>query len=60
MTLDHDIPTRIGNLKMEFGDIVVRALRWLDHRYPETKDAVRWLNATVSGLQSEPLHGIPK
>ena len=33
----------------------MQALKWLDHYYPETKDAVRWLNATVSGLQSEPL-----
>ena len=31
------------------------ALKWLDHLYPETKDAVRWLNATLRGLQSEPL-----
>ena len=55
MTLAYDVQTRIGKLRTEFGDIVVQALKWLDHRYPETKDAVRWLNATLRGLQSEPL-----
>ena len=35
VTLDHDIQTRIGDLKTEFGDIVVLALRWLENRYPE-------------------------
>ena len=55
MTLDHDIQTRINNLRTEFAAIVVQALKWLDHHYPETKDAVRWLNESLRGLQSEPL-----
>ena len=40
---------------MEFADIVVRTFRWLDHRYPETRDAIRWLNESLRGQQSEPL-----
>ena len=55
VTLDHDIQTRIGDLKTEFGDIVVLALRWLENRYPEPRDAVRWLNEVLRGLQNEPL-----
>ena len=55
MKLDHDIQENISNLRTEFGDIVVQALKWLENRHPETKDAVRWLNATLHGLQSEPL-----
>ena len=55
MTLYHDIQTRIDDLKMEFADIVVRALRWLDHRYPEARDVVLWLNESLRGLQSEQL-----
>ena len=55
MTMDHDIQENISNLRTEFGDIVVQAIKWLENRHPETKDAVRWLNATLHGLQSEPL-----
>ena len=53
--LDHQIQKRIGKLKSEFGDIVVRALRWLKDRYPKAQDAVVWLNEMLRGLPSEPL-----
>ena len=55
MTLYQDIQTKIRNLKTEFGDIVVLALRWLDNRYPETRDAVRWLNEVLRGPKGDPL-----
>ena len=55
VTLDHDIQTRIGKLKGDYADIVVKALRWLNTRYPEDRDAVRWLNEILRGLQREPL-----
>ena len=42
-------------LKTEFADIAVVALRWLDKRYPKAKDAARWLNEILKGLQSEQL-----
>ena len=53
--LDHDIEKRIDDLKTEFADIAVVALRWLDKRYPKAKDAARWLNEILKGLQSEQL-----
>ena len=53
--LDHQIQKRICKLKSEFGDIVVRALRWLKYRYPDAQDAAVWLNETLRGLPSEPL-----
>ena len=53
--LDHRIQIRIGKLKSDFGDIVVRALRWLRERYPEAQEAATWLNEMLRGHPSEPL-----
>ena len=55
VTLEYNIQKKISDLKMEFGDIVVRALKWLDQRYPEPIDAVRWLNEVLRGPKCEPL-----
>ena len=55
VTLDHEIETRIGNLKSDYAAIVVKALKWLNTRYPNDIEAVWWLNEILRGLQTEKL-----